>query len=320
VDYDIFLSYRRADQVVARKVVEALEARGLRVWWDQKIEGGEDWRDAIVDNLTRSAVLVILFSEDCNDSKQLRKELAIADTMDKEIVPVLIEDTQPKGHFLYELASRNWIQIHPHPERKGEELAQRLESVVRNASGEAPEPPAAVTSAPTSKARAQRAEKVVVQKRRRDMRKAGMRDILPLRWIDVPLVGLLSLAITMSLEPTHNQPNDIATWFSVAIFVCLVLALYCAIIFPVRYYMRKRRFWRAVSRYFLSSLLLYAFTFGVYLVGTVMFELRNFGGPFEFCTILAGIWIFLGVVAFVFYAILAAQRAMRSFRSNVETI
>ncbi|NBC21138.1 MAG: hypothetical protein GVY06_08890, partial [Alphaproteobacteria bacterium] len=69
-----------------------------------------------------------------------------------------------------------------------------------------------------------------------------------------------------------------------------------------------------------SSLLLYAFTFGLYTVGTAMFELRNFGDPPEFGSVLGGIWLFLGVLAFIFYAILAAQRAVRSFRGNVETL
>ncbi len=127
--YDIFLSYRRADQELARTLVAALEARGVGVWWDQKIDGGVDWRDAIVENLIDSDMLVILFSEECNASKQLKKELALADDMDKDVIPVLIEDTKPKGHFLYEMAARNWIQIHPHPENKINELADRLTSL-----------------------------------------------------------------------------------------------------------------------------------------------------------------------------------------------
>ncbi len=126
MDYDIFLSYRRVDQELARALVTALEARGVGVWWDQKIEGGVDWRDAIVENLISSDMLVILFSEECNNSKQLKKELALADDMDKDVIPVLIEDTKPKGHFLYEMAARNWIQIHPNPENKINELADRL--------------------------------------------------------------------------------------------------------------------------------------------------------------------------------------------------
>jgi len=124
--YDIFISYRRTDQSMARALVFALESRGITVWWDQKIEGGEDWRDTIVEGLTHAKALVILFSESCNDSKQLKKELAVADMLDKNVVPVLIEDTKPKGHFLYELAALNWLQIFPDAERKVDGLANRL--------------------------------------------------------------------------------------------------------------------------------------------------------------------------------------------------
>ncbi|MEL6957193.1 MAG: toll/interleukin-1 receptor domain-containing protein, partial [Pseudomonadota bacterium] len=126
MDYDIFISYRRTDQPVARELVQQLESRGVRVWWDQKIEGGEDWRDAIVAGLESAHALVILFSSECNESKQLKKEMAIADTLDKLVIPVLIEDTKPKGHFLYELAARNWIQVFPNPESRDSDLAERL--------------------------------------------------------------------------------------------------------------------------------------------------------------------------------------------------
>lgn len=135
MDYDIFLSYRRADQELARELVTALEARGVGVWWDQKIEAGCDWRDAIVENLISSDMLVILFSEECNSSKQLKKELALADDMNKDVIPVLIEDTKPKGHFLYEMAARNWVQIFPDAESKINELADRLTTLAKASSG-----------------------------------------------------------------------------------------------------------------------------------------------------------------------------------------
>ncbi len=135
MNYDIFLSYRRADQELARALVEALDARGVGVWWDQKIEGGVDWRDAIVENLISSDMLVILFSEECNASKQLKKELALADEMDKNVVPVLIEDTKPKGHFLYELAARNWVQIFPNADQKIDNLADRLLHLAESSPG-----------------------------------------------------------------------------------------------------------------------------------------------------------------------------------------
>ena len=123
---DVFLSYRRTDQALAQSLVESLQRQGVRVWWDQMIEGGEDWREAIVENLTAARSLVILFSEECNTSKQLKKELSIADGLDKEVNPVLIEDTKPKGHYLYELSARNWLRVFPNPETKMDESAARV--------------------------------------------------------------------------------------------------------------------------------------------------------------------------------------------------
>src|SRR4029077_18814583 len=46
------------------------------------------------------------------------KELAVAANMQKQVIPVLISNCEPQGPYLYELASRNWIPIHPNPESK----------------------------------------------------------------------------------------------------------------------------------------------------------------------------------------------------------
>ena len=113
--YDIFISYRRADRELVASVVRRLEARGVGVWYDAEIEGGADWRETIVEALTDSDMLAIFFSEDCNNSRQLKKELAVADSLGKPVVPILIENTQPRGAYLYELADRNWIQVLPDP-------------------------------------------------------------------------------------------------------------------------------------------------------------------------------------------------------------
>jgi hypothetical protein len=38
---DIFLSYNREDQAVAKRFAEAFEAAGLSVWWDVTLRSGE---------------------------------------------------------------------------------------------------------------------------------------------------------------------------------------------------------------------------------------------------------------------------------------
>ncbi len=123
---DIFLSYCRADQQLADQFVTFASDRGLSVWYDQMIEGGDDWRSKIVDAVSSARALVILFSDHSNASRQLIKELAIADNFQKTVIPVLIASCQPRGAYLYELASRNWVNLHPNPESRLASLIEKL--------------------------------------------------------------------------------------------------------------------------------------------------------------------------------------------------
>jgi hypothetical protein len=152
--HDIFISYRRSDRELVANIVRRLEERGVGVWYDVEIEGGADWRETIVEALTEADMLVIFFSEDCNNSRQLKKELAIADNLNKPVVPILIENTQPRGAYLYELADRNWIQAFPDPMSKVEELVEHLVMLARNTPGGlagSPQPAAQPASVAPSK-------------------------------------------------------------------------------------------------------------------------------------------------------------------------
>jgi TIR domain-containing protein len=157
---DIFLSYCREDRPLAEQFVSTAATRGVNVWFDEQIEGGQDWREKIVGALGTAKALVILFSEHSNGSRQLIKELAIADNMQKLVIPVLVSNCEPQGAYLYEMASRNWINIHPNPETRlaplidtlitqlelrGGTPAQRLISVATVA----PAPPEAPATLPT---------------------------------------------------------------------------------------------------------------------------------------------------------------------------
>ena len=39
---DLFLSYSRADRLLAEQFVKTAAARGVNVWYDEDIEGGRD--------------------------------------------------------------------------------------------------------------------------------------------------------------------------------------------------------------------------------------------------------------------------------------
>jgi hypothetical protein len=361
--YDIFVSYRRSDRELVASVVRRLEARGVGVWYDAEIEGGADWREKIVEALTESEMLTIFFSEDSNNSKQLKKELAVADHLGKPVVPILIEDTQPRGAYLYELADRNWIQAYPDPMEKMDELVEHLVTlagkdglmgrVVANdvetskkmappamGSGEfAPPPAAPAASEPAreaeqplaeaveefisgSDAEARPAPKIArayvgrVSQPGVAWKKRG--DILPFRWIDAailaPLVGLGMLMVwrEFSADPPLYQ---LVSYSFIAI---MVIALYGAFVFPVRYYLRRLSLSDALAKYIVSTVILFAALVAIYLVSKAQGVFTD--EPGEFLVPAAIAWGAFTLIAFAIYGVLAAHRAIRSFRSNIRKI
>ena len=53
---DIFISYKREEQGIARKFADALESEGWTVWWDPKLRAGEHFDDVIEKALNEQNV------------------------------------------------------------------------------------------------------------------------------------------------------------------------------------------------------------------------------------------------------------------------
>lgn len=320
--YDIFVSYRRSDRELVAQVVSRLEKRGVTAWYDARIEGGADWREDIVEALTDSTMLVIFFSEPCNASRQLKKELAVADSLAKAVVPILIEDTTPKGAYLYELADRNWIQAWPDPASKVDELVEHLAALVDKPSGAAPpaESIAAASAepAPTSRLADAYVGKVSDQRRKKA---APTRDILPFKWIDLvflaPLLG--GLAWYLKRTGAYAQQAMEAEWASIGLLCLILVALYGAVVFPFRYYLRRRTMGAALVRYLISTGILYLVFVGAF-GGFWMQGYYPNDTPSGVALFFGAVWGVFTAIAFVIYAVLSGQRALRSFRSNIKRI
>ncbi len=129
---EIFISYRRADEAWARLLHAQLRAEGVKAWYDAQVGAGQDWRIATAKALQASRIFVLLFSSSAAQSTDIAKELAAAVHEKKLIVPVRLEDIAPDGAFLYELASRNWINAYENTEARLAELAKGLAQMVRS--------------------------------------------------------------------------------------------------------------------------------------------------------------------------------------------
>jgi TolB-like protein len=87
---DIFLSYNREDQAVARRFAEAFEAEGFSVWWDVTLRSGEAYDQVTEQALRTAKAVVVLWSPRSVVSRWVRAEATLAERQ-KTLLPVRIE-------------------------------------------------------------------------------------------------------------------------------------------------------------------------------------------------------------------------------------
>jgi TolB-like protein len=59
---DVFISYKAEDRRRVKPLVEALQADGFSVWWDEQIGGGAAWRHAIETELNAAKCVIVVWS------------------------------------------------------------------------------------------------------------------------------------------------------------------------------------------------------------------------------------------------------------------
>ena len=94
----VFLSYARPDQAQAAKLAQALEARGLDVWWDALIEGGAAFTESIESALDGADAVVVAWSRASVGSDWVRDEAAKGRDQ-RKLVPVSFDGTEPPLGF-----------------------------------------------------------------------------------------------------------------------------------------------------------------------------------------------------------------------------
>src|SRR5262249_12576500 len=94
----IFMSYASADRLAAKRLADALESTGWRVWWARSISPGLPFDQAINDAIQQSACIVVLWSRSSTQSNWVLEEAT--DGRDRGIlVPALIEAVNPPRGF-----------------------------------------------------------------------------------------------------------------------------------------------------------------------------------------------------------------------------
>jgi hypothetical protein len=84
-----FISYCRADEAAAAMLKSALDGEGISVFLDKSaIPPAEEWSQALRTGVTHSRSLVLLIGTSTHQSKEVRKEIGLAQRHGVKIIPI----------------------------------------------------------------------------------------------------------------------------------------------------------------------------------------------------------------------------------------
>lgn len=106
----VFVSYSRKDTSFADRLDVSLKSRGFDTWVDQrKLEGGQDFTDAIQVAIERSQVLVVILSPDSIASRYVKNEYRYAlNTLGMVVIPLLY---RPVDRVPFDLNGIEWVDF-----------------------------------------------------------------------------------------------------------------------------------------------------------------------------------------------------------------
>ncbi|MEO8608734.1 MAG: toll/interleukin-1 receptor domain-containing protein [Chloroflexota bacterium] len=105
----IFLSYSRKDTPMMQRLRDDLRVAKLEVWADDNLEPGTSaWEKAISAAIRSAGCLVVILSPDAEQSTWVGRELAMAETLDKRIFPILARGSE-RDAIPFRLMSHQWV-------------------------------------------------------------------------------------------------------------------------------------------------------------------------------------------------------------------
>ena len=183
----VFVSHSSKDREIATRLCKAVERQNIACWISGRdVAPGENFQVAIVRAICAARVMVLVFSQNANNSEEIKKEIALAGQHKLVVIPVRVEDVLPSDAFAYELATRQWVNMFDDWDAAVERLIQQIRSILADPATA----PAAFADAP---------------------RRAGRRSVPRLALAaGVVLACLAAGAVTVMLSPTFRAVLEAA--------------------------------------------------------------------------------------------------------------
>lgn len=134
--HDVFISYSSKNKNIADAIVFDFELNGIRCWYAPRdIRPGEEWVTAITKALEVSKVLVLIYTDESNNSRQVMNEIAVAFNAGITIVPFKLSNEHMSRELEYYLTRVHWLDAVSKPLHENIVSLREYISVIINARG-----------------------------------------------------------------------------------------------------------------------------------------------------------------------------------------
>ena len=123
--HDVFISYSSTDVEIAENICEILEDMDIGCWMaPRNIPCGEAWPSSIVTAIENSQLIILVFTENSNNSQYVLREVTQAAKNNKVMIPFLIENIPMCKGLDFFLHGTQWLIGHPDYKKKIDELRE----------------------------------------------------------------------------------------------------------------------------------------------------------------------------------------------------
>ena len=92
-----FISYAHNDKSKVEKVLHILQRNGFRLWYDNGIRAGENWRNVLREKIKLSKNVIVFTSASSVKSEDVKIEIITADAFEKKIINICLDDSTFDG-------------------------------------------------------------------------------------------------------------------------------------------------------------------------------------------------------------------------------
>ena len=109
----IFVSYSHADAEKVFPILYTLQFAGYRVWYDEGIQGGENWRKIIASKIqdTKCKDFLVFSSEHSIESRHVKAEINLALNLDKKITTVRLDSAMFDMDLEMYLTNNHYLEV-----------------------------------------------------------------------------------------------------------------------------------------------------------------------------------------------------------------